>query len=798
MFQNHLKVALRTLGRHPAYTSINVLGLSVGLVCFMLIALYVQNEQRYDDFHENVDRIVRVTSSYTDGQETDGFARANPAVAPNLQRDISEVEAAVRFQAYSGSFVSGDQVFNETEIYFAEASVFDVFSFPLIQGNPSVALERANTAVLTEETAARYFGSDDPIGKVIVMSDTLEFVVTGVAQNVPKQSHIQFDMLLSFSTYQNIQAARGRDLDSIWSSGTFYTYALLTSADQVDAVQSQLPGFLERHIGPQPALGTQYSLVLQRLGDIHLRSDLRQEMGPNGSLTNNYVFSIIAVFILLISCINFMNLATARSTRRAREVGVRKSLGAIRSQLVRQFLSESVLLSFFSLVLATMLLFALLPGFNSFSGKFLEVSWSTHWAYLPLSVALAAFVGLLAGSYPAFLLSAFLPARVLKGAMTGGGQRLASVLRSGLVVFQFTLSIGIIAGTVITMQQIDFMRNENLGFDQEQIAVIPFSWDEAVQETFPTLKTQLLQNTSIQHVTASGDVPGRMFTSMSYWIEGMDEDASAGINALIIDPDFAETYGLTLVAGQDFSIDQSAALGESFLLNEAAVAEMGMTPDEVVGKRFHMNSDGPILGVVKDFHFAGLQNSLEPLVMTVWPSWFGYISMRLDAAHLNETLAYVEETWTSSNPNRPFEYFFLDDDFARLYQAESQFGQLFVVFAVLAIFISCLGLFGLAVFTAEQRTREIGVRKVLGASVRDIVILLNRDMTFLVTISAILAAPIAYFVMNSWLGTFAYRVDVSPLVFIFAGFGALVVMWMTVGFQSARTAVADPVKAIRS
>ncbi len=797
MLKNYLKIALRTLRKHPAYAVINVAGLAVGMACFMLMMLFVQDERGYDRFHDHADRIVRVTSHYTDETGTRSFARSNPAVGPTLQNDFAEVEHTVRFQRYRAALRYKDRVYTETGLFFAEASVFDVFSFPLVRGDPETALAAPNTVVLTETAAQRYFGDEDPMGKVVVLSDTLEFAVTGIARDVPASSHLRFEILLSFETYKNISAARGRDLDALWTSGTFYTYALLAAPEAVAAVEAQLPAYVERYVGDQVGTGVVYSLALQPLTDIHLRSDLRQELGPNGSLTYVYVFSAIALFILLISCINFMNLATARSAGRAREVGVRKALGALRGQLVRQFLSEAMLLSFVALGLAGVLVALALPWFNDFAGKALSLDFADHWWYVPAAFGLAMVVGVLAGSYPAFLLSAFRPAQVLKGTLRVGRWRLTLALRRSLVVFQFALSIGIIAGTVVALQQIHYMRSQSLGFDQEQILVLPFNWEQAVQDRYETLKTELLQHTAVRHVTASGDVPGRMFTSMGYWIEGMPEGTHGGITALIVDPDFAETYGLDVVAGRDFSPELAANLGETFILNEAAVAVMGLTPDEVIGKPFRMNSSGPVVGVMKDFHFEGLQKSLEPLVMTVWPSWFGYVSLRLDAADLPETLAYVERTWQSLRPTIPFEHFFLNDDFDRQYRAEERFGQVFAVFAVLAIFISCLGLFGLAAFTAEQRTKEIGVRKVLGASAPDIVLLLNRDVTRLVALAAVLATPIVYFAMQQWLETFAYRIDLSWGIFLLAGLAALAMTWLTVAYQSIKAALADPVKALR-
>ncbi len=797
MLKNYIIVALRNLRRDPTYSFINVIGLAVGLACFLLIALYIQNELQYDRFHLNADRIVRVTSHYSDGHDTRSFARSNPAIGPTLRNDLTEVANTVRLQRFKGTMRYQERMFNENNMFFAESSVFDIFTFPLLRGNPATSLREPNTAVLTQAAAQKYFGpEDDPMGKVLVLSDTLAFTVTGIIKNPPAQSHLQFDILLSFETWKNLQAGRGRDLDTLWTSGTYYTYALLSTPDAMDRVQTQLPAYLERYIGDQSQDGTLYSIALQPLKDIHLNSDLRQELGPNGSLTYVTIFAAVALVILLISCINFVNLATARSAKRAREVGVRKAVGAVRRQLIRQFLVEAILLSAIAFVSAWVAVQLLLPWFNQFSGQSLTLELVHHWWYLPAAIGLVVFVGALAGSYPAFVLSSYEPAEVLKGKLSSGRQRLTLSLRQGLVVFQFALSILITTSTIIALQQVGHMRGHGLGFEHEQILVMPFYWDSAVLERYEVLKSELLRHKAIQQVTASGDVPGRMFTSMSYWVEGMPLDQSHGINALIVDPDFAETYGLSVVAGRDFSPDLAANLGETFILNDAAVAEMGLTPEEVIGKQFRMNTTGPVIGVVSDFHFEGLQNEIEPLVMTVWPTWFGYISLRLDTGNLSQTVEHVSQTWQSVLPSRPLEYFFLDDDFNRQYQVEARFGQVFTAFAALAMFISCLGLFGLAAFTAQQRTKEIGVRKVMGASVSGIVYLLCRSFVGLIVLAMLLASPIAYFGMSHWLQSFAYRVDIHLSVFLVTGVAALVVMWLTIGFQAIKAALTNPVAAL--
>ena len=796
MLKNYLKVAYRNLFKNPSYTFINVAGLAAGIAACLLIAFFIRDELAFDRFHANGDRIARVTSAYTDEAGSRAFARTYPAIAPSLRTDFSEVLETVRFQRYQGALRQGDLIFNEDRMFFAGASIFGIFTFPLLRGNPETALTQPNSAVLTESTARRYFGNEDPMGKTVALSDTLEFAVTGVAADVPAQSHLQFDILLSYETWKQIQLARDRDLDNLWTAGTNYTYALFSSLEAISSIESQLPAYLERQIGSQENAGAVMSLHLQPIRDIHLHSDLRQELGSNGNLTFLYVFSVIAAFILLISCINFMNLSTARSTQRAREVGVRKALGARRGQLVKQFLGEALLLCSAAFALAAILVAVLLPAFNVFTGKAIAFDASGFGVGLLAAGGLLVVVSALGGVYPAFVLSAFRAAHVIKGA-PGGKRQLSGRIRQALVVFQFALSIAIIAGTIVARQQLQYMQSRDLGFEGEQVLVLPFNWERAVIDQYETLKQELLTLASVQNVTASGDVPGRMFTSMSYWIEGMPEGESGGINALIVDPDFTETYGLQMLAGRDFSPDLAANLGESFLLNERAVQEMGMTPDEVIGKRFRMNETGPVVGVVKDFHFEGLQNEIEPLVMTVWPDWFGYVSLRVESGRMQKTIEQIEAQWTALFPSLPFEYFFLDEDFGRQYQAEQRFEQVFFVFALLAILISCLGLYGLATFMAEKRTKEIGLRKVLGATEAGVVWMFSSEFARLVVVAFVIAAPVAYLAMSRWLERFSYRIDVEWWMPVLAGGLAMTIALLSIGYQFLKAARANPVDALK-
>ncbi len=793
MLKNYLTVAWRNLLRYPGYTLINGLGLAVGMACFLLMALFVHDEWRYDRHHDNADRIVRITQHYTDEDGTRSFARSVPALGPTLQQEIAEIEETVRFQRFTAPLRNGDRLFNEDGLFFAEPSVFEVFTLPLVQGDAATALVAPNTLVLTETAAVRYFGGADPLGQTLTMSDTLQFTVTGVVENPPRQSHLSFEVLLSFETLRHRFAAQWGDIDTHWRSGTFYTYALLADPAMRTAAEAQLPALIEQHLGEDTSLQVQ----LQPLTDIHLRSSLRQELGPNGSASAVYIFAGIALLILLISCINFINLTTARATRRAREIGVRKALGAQRGQLTRQFLGEAVLLSVLAGGMAVMLVLVLLPWFNALTDKTLMWSSVLQGPYLLSVFGVALGAGMLAGAYPALLLASYRAAQVLKGTQRAEPRSRTVLLRRGLVAFQFALSVGIMAATVIAIQQVDHLKSRPLGFADEQVVVVPFYWEPVVVERLETLKTELQAVPSIRHVTASGDVPGRMFTSMSYWIEGMPTDESRGINALIVDPDFAETYGLTMVAGQDFAPELAADLGETFILNEAAVAEMGLTPEEVIGKPFRMNSQGPVVGVVEDFHFEGLQHKLEPLVMTVWPSWFGYLSVQVDAAQLPTTLLALEQTWKTVVPEIPYDFFFLDEDFNTQYRAEERFEQVFLSFALLALFISALGLFGLAAYTAERRTKEIGVRKVLGASASGIVWMLTKDVAQLVVVGFLVAVPVVYLGMERWLAAFAYRVDAGGLPFLLAGGFTLGLAVLAVGLQSLKAALADPVRSLR-
>ena len=787
MFKNYLKIVFRNLIRHPGYSAINIAGLTVGLAAFLFISLWIQDELSYDRFHERADRIYRVVRADENGEAS--FARTAPLFAPTLRDNFPEVEQAIRIKP-SGSVVRyGENLFQENYFFFADPQVFDVFTFPLLQGNSKTALNDPYTVVITKEMAEKYFGEENPLGQILTIGDSTNIKVTGIMKNLPANTHVQIDFLVSWATRERLIKPEWLNT---WRSGIYYTYVLLPQDYAATELERKFAKF-----DIKDGKNDQLFIHLQPLTDIHFYSHLKTELQANGNILYVYMFSAIALFVLLIACINFMNLATARSAQRMREVGMRKVLGAYRTQLIGQFLGESMIVTGLALVLSIGLVEMGLPHFNTFSGKELTLGATNAFGVVAGLAALALLVGLIAGSYPAFFLSSYQPVRALKGQLDSKRASTSTILRKGLIVFQFAISIALIIGTVIVYNQLHYVKNQDLGFNEEQIVVLPFQWDAAVLEKYMTFKNRLEENANILGVTASGDIPGRMMTTMSYQVEGQTEDEWGSITALIVDPDFSETYEIPMVAGRDFSDEMQTDVRNAFILNESAAREMGFAPEQAVGKKFRMNERGRIIGVMKDFHFNSLHKEIEPLVLAVWPSWLGYVSVRIAPGDIAGSLALIENTWRESNSNRPFSYFFFDEHFDQLYRAEERFAQVFVSFSSLAICIACLGLFGLATYTARQRTKEIGVRKVLGATVTNVTALLSKDFVKLLLLANVIAWPVAWYSMNKWLQNFAYRIDISWWVFALAGGLALVIALLTVSTQAIRAALANPVEALK-
>lgn len=800
MLKNYFTVALRNLLKHKGYTFINIAGLAAGMACCYLILLYVRHELSYDRFHAKVDRIYRVlVTMERDGKISDPLTVTAAPIAPALQQEYPEVAQAVRLRQASRRVLVtvGQKRIYENEFYFADGNLFEVFDFPLQQGDPATALRDPHGIVLSLEAAQKYFGAENPMGKTLIAEfGNREFQVTGVLAEIPANSHLQPRFIVAFEN------GGGHSLSNWWGF-SYFAYLLLQPGTSAAALEGKLPEFIRKHYAAAPPGFPKPALHLQPLADIHLHSGFDDRAGESSKLTQLYLFVALALFVLAIACINFMNLATARSQHRAKEVGVRKMVGVQARGLMAQFLGEAVLLAFIALVVAAGLVEFSLPYFNELTGKKLEVHYLQD-AFVTVGfIAIGLVTGILAGSYPAFFLSRFQPIEVLKGRRTPhtGGAR----LRQALVIAQFAISIILIAGTMIIYRQLEYMRTKRLGFDKEQVVLVPLTGQEAKRK-WPALKTELLQHPEISSVTAATSMPA----DEGWWqtgarVEGATDDKEQIVYTFQIDYDFMKTLGIALAAGRDFSPTFTADSSTAFIINEAAVREFGWASAEAaLGKKFIWQGEGPdrskagtIIGVAKDFHFRGLHEQIAPAVFHLMPYGMDYLAVRLQPQRTTQALAALQKAWEAFDPAHPLEYSFLDDKVNALYQSEERLGHILGVFSGLAIFVASLGLFGLASFTAEQRTKEIGVRKVLGASVSAVVLLLSKDFARLVVIAFCLATPVAYLAMRKWLEEFAYRTEPGWWVFAFSGLLAMVIAFLTVSYQALKAALANPVEALR-
>ncbi len=805
MFKNYLKTALRNLKRYKGYSFINLMGLAIGISCCIIIMIYIQDEFSYDRTTEDYDQIYRITLQVqTPDSGEIQTARTPPPWAPSLLEDFPEVENYVRFKTPLVSWLVSreetNQRFNEKGFYFADNTVFDFFGFDLIKGHLQTALIEPRSIVLTESTAKKYFGDSDPMGQVLRLDNAYDFLITGVMKDVPRNSHFSFDILASFSTLSVIPIYGGVEYAS-WRNGRgpdLYTYLKLMEGVSPEFLEDKMPEFLQNHIGNiLNQMNVQFSPHLQPLSEIHLRSNLDAEIRANSDIRYIYIFSAIAIFILIIACINFMNLSTARSASRAQEVGMRKVIGADRKQLIFQFLGETLFLAVLALFLSIILVFLFLPLFNSVSGKDLQPVFWKPWIILGL-VGITVFVGLVSGSYPALFLSSFHPAAVFRGAIKAGKTNVS--LRKFLVVFQFTLSIVFIIGTGIVSTQLRFIKNKQLGFDKEQVVVLPMG-DPRARQIYLTFKERALQDPNILAVSGTSSVPGGLIGVLLMLPDNALPGQEVTMEHFMVDHDFIDAMGIELIEGRTFSLEFPTDTMEAFILNEAAVKHLGWEGN-VLNKRIvlHNFKEGRVIGVVRDFHANSLHQSIEPLILHIAPDpdAFWQLVVRIAPHDFDRILVSLEEAWSEIYPQDPFVYSFLDEDFDSLYRQEKQRGKVFLVFSILAIFIACLGLFGLASFTSEQRTKEIGIRKVLGASVESIISLLSIDFLKLVLVGNFVAWPVAYFVMNSWLGNFAYRVPMNMGIFFAAGLLALVIALTTVSFQAVKTALTNPADSIRT
>ncbi|QIP12881.1 FtsX-like permease family protein [Spirosoma aureum] len=815
MFLNYLKIAYRNLLRQMSFSVINIVGLTVGLTCCFLILLFVRHELSYDTFHQKFDRIYRISYLPKFAGLTEPLALTPPPVSPLLTGAFSEIEKSARVYRSSATIeIPNPQQtrpvkFDEERFFFGDSTLLDIFSFNFRQGDARTALKDKFTVVITDEIAAKYFGTQNPLGKTLIYEGQHPLRVTGVVDKFPDNSHIHIDLLSNYETMFATESDLVREnLPQNWVISHGYTYVLLRPGRSPESVNARFPKFLLDHANKQFAKDIVYSL--EPLKDIHLRSDAQSGPEPSGSMTYIYVFIGIAVITLLIACINFVNLSTARSLKRAKEVGIRKVLGSEKKQLIGQFLGESVLLSSIALLLSLFLIALLLPVLNNLTGKQLTISYflTNGWLIL-LFVGMGLLTGLLAGSYPAFFVSSFQPITTLKGNFVSGKAR-GGAVRQVLLGAQFVASIALIIGAIISFQQLRYMKDQPLGFDKDFI-ITANTRNDKITNVFATrtdsaylrlkaFREVLLKNPHVKEVTLSTRRMGDGAVRRNVVPEGHTPDDNLFVGAMGVDHNFAETYGLTFVAGRNFSEAYPTDKTSAFLINETGVKQLGWkSPDAAVGKSVNLEGkQGKIVGVLKDFHNQSLQNPIEGMLLTIDQPLLTLFSIKIQPQQVPETLDAIRQEWDRYFPEKVFAYEFVDQNLAQRYEREQRLSKLISYFAGLAILISCLGLFGLVSLVTQQKTKEIGIRKVLGASVTNIVRLVSKDFVILVLIALVIASPVAWWAMNKWLTAFAYRIDIHWWVFALAGLLVVVVTILTVSFQSIKAALVNPVKSLRA
>jgi putative ABC transport system permease protein len=806
MIYNYLKIAIRNLLKYRFISFINLFGLTVGLACCLLITTYILHEISYDRYNPHADRIWRVTRSFNNpetGAISLHLGTVAPPFGPLLVNDFKEIENMTRVLRTPGAnFRNGDKMFSEQDVYWADEHLFDFFKADVVKGDPKTALYNPMSVMMTEEMARKYFGDEDPMNKMIRLNNQIPLKVTGVYKSFPSNAHFHPTIMVSFNTLKDSTIYGEENLRTNWGNNSFFTYLMLPAHYDVKKMEARFPAFLDEHIHEGGKFKTSQwtKLYLQKLTDIHLRSHLDYEAEENGDIKRVYIFSAIALFILLIACINYMNLSTARSALRAREIGVRKVVGARRKELIAQFLSESVLICWVAILLAFGLTYVLLPYLNKVSAQELSVSILLQWKVIVPLLIVPFVVGILSGLYPALFMSSFQPVKVLKGLFKAGGGNIS--FRKVLVTTQFAISIILIISTVVMFRQMSYMQHISLGFDREHVITLPYV--NALNDRYESFRTELLSSSYIKNAGRSSRIPtGRLLDAMG--TRAMHGDTLAPVSAelkfVVADEDFINTYGVKMVAGRNFSREYGTD-SASFLINESAAKALGYkTPQDAIGQNLGYGSrTGRLVGVFNDFHFESMHEKIVPLILFIPNNAnnYGSISIKIAGNNIPAALSHIEKTWKRFLPETPYQYTFLDENFDRLYQSEQRQGTIFTIFASIAIFIACLGLFGLSAFTITQRIREIGIRKVLGANTSSIVRLLSLDFLKLVALAAIVAFPIAWYFMNQWLDDFAYRTNISWWIFLVAAMAALLVALITISFQAIKAALANPVKSLRT
>lgn len=808
MLRNYLTVALRNLWKHKFYSLINILGLALGLACFLFIFLFIRDELSYDNYHEKGDRTYRVNFDGYAFEQDLNFAVVGAPLGPTVLEAYPEVEQQCRFRSYGSYSVRyEDKSYLEKDWIFVDSTFFDVFSFEMTKGNPKMALVEPNTIVITERMAEKYFGDADPIGKSLTADNDELYRVTGVIREIPTNTHFSFDFFASLSSLEESR-------NPTWLSNNFQTYLVLKEGADPAVVNTKFEQLVKDYVGVEieQFMGKTYddlvaggdfiNFSLFPMQKIHLYSDKNEELAPTSDIKYIYIFAFIGLFILLLACINFMNLSTARSASRAKEVGLRKVVGAQRKQLIWQFLSESVVITFLGFILAIGGLVFFLSRFNTLAGKELSLAQINHPAFWGFMLLLVASVGIIAGSYPAFYLSAFKPIAVLKGRLTRTVGSAIS-LRSILVIFQFSITVALIAGTLIISKQLNYIQNKKLGFEKDQVLILNNFY--TLGNNCQAFKEEISKHPQVISASMSSSLPTPSSRNSSATFLGRTPDPSKThvVQLFTVDHDYIPTLGMEVIEGRAFSRDFPSD-SSAVLLNESAVAMYGL--EEPLGQEISVFSGGTpenpeisttkVIGVIQNFHFESLRSKIGPLAIFLGPSR-GRLSIKMKGEDVPGLIADIQEQWNTMGPGQPFDYTFMDEDFSSVYESETRIGEIFSVFTFLAIFIACLGLFGLATFTAEQRTKEVGIRKVVGASIGRIFVLLTAEIMKWVLIANVIALPLAYYFMNRWLDGFAYPVTISWLTFTIALLASLLIALLTVSYQALKTAWMKPVKSLR-
>ena len=818
MLSSNLIIAWRNVRRHRFYSVINVSGLAIGIAACLLIFLFVLNELRYDKYNANADRIYRIDTEAKLGQNYFRITQRSAPEAQTMMEEFPEIESAVRFRnagSYLVKAIGGAETIKENKVIWTDSTFFKIFSLKVLEGNPSTALREPASVAISKKIASKYFPGKRALGQILTLNNKYMAKVTAIYEDIPTASHFHFDILISMTGSWPV--AREAQSSSFMSEN-FTTYLLLREGASAQGLEKKLPQFIEKYLGPEYAdafgegftmkkflaAGNKYNLTLRPLTDIHLHSDLGGEFEANGSITSVYLFVTIAGFILLIACINFMNLSTARSSTRAREVGVRKVLGSQRAHLVRQFLTESVLLTVFAFVIALGLAYVFLPVFNNLSQKKLELPFANPLFYSVLLIS-AALIGIIAGLYPSFFLSAFKPLDVLKG-QTWLGVKSASI-RSGLVVFQFVISIFLIIAAITVNTQLSFIQNKKLGFEKDQVIILHDAY--ALRPNVQSFKNEISKMSAIDIGTISGYIPveaeGSLRNFSVFWNEGMQPTAESMVSfqRWQVDEDYIKTFRMKIKMGRDFSKDFPSD-STSVIINETAAKRLGLGTDPIgkkitrsIGTNPNETETYSVIGVVEDFHYSSMEENILPLGLFLSES-DQCISFLFKPNKTGEVISSIEKLWKQIAPDQPFKYSFLDKSFERMYSVEERLGKIFVLFAMLAIVVACLGLFALTAFSAEQRTKEIGIRKVLGASTDSIIIFLSKEFGKLILIAFLIATPIAWYSVNRWLENYAYKAEIGVSVYVVAGILTFVIAFGTMCFQCVKAALVNPAQSLKS